>query len=290
MKAACTTAAPVALPESQRAALINLLADEDPQIYRAVRKKILSYGQQAVEWLRPYTLSREPVLRRHAKELVLYFDRHTADNRFLSFCLKQGEDLDLEQGAWLLAQTQYPGINVQGYQAMLDIFARELRDRLQTGGEARQILAKVNRYVFRDLGFAGNEDNYYDPDNSYLNRVMDRRTGNPISLCLLYMLIARRLHLPLTGIGLPGHFICRYQSIAAEIYIDAFNRGKFLTKGDCVQYLANGNYRLRDDHLAPVSPRRILWRVCGNLHQIYLHLELGEETTRLQRYLIALGR
>jgi regulator of sirC expression with transglutaminase-like and TPR domain len=89
---------------------------------------------------------------------------------------------------------------------------------------------------------------------------------------------------------LPGHFICRYQSSAAEVYFDPFNGGKFMTKADCIQYLVQGNYNLRDDYLAPVSPRRMLLRICGNLHQIYLHLKLSEETTRLQRYLIALAR
>src|SRR5207248_2561870 len=112
------------------------------------------------------------------------------------------------------------------------------------------------------FGFGGNEDNYYDPDNSYLNRVIDRRTGNPINLCLLYLLLARRLRLPIAGIGLPGHFICRYQSSAEEIYIDAFNHGKFLTKADCVQYLLQGNHRLHEDYLAPVTPRRLMLRVC----------------------------
>jgi regulator of sirC expression with transglutaminase-like and TPR domain len=98
------------------------------------------------------------------------------------------------------------------------------------------------------------------------------------------------LRLPVAGIGLPGHFICRHQSTSAEIYVDAFNGGKFMTKADCVQYLVQGNYSLREDSLAPVSPRRILLRICGNLHQIYLQLERADETTRLQRYLVALGR
>lgn len=276
--------------ESQRAALLKLLADEDPAIYRSIRQRILSFGAPAADWLRPQTLSRDPTLRRRAQEIVLRLDRQEADNRFLGFCLKQGEELDLEQGAWLLAQTQYPEINVTGYQALMDSFADDLRDSVQTGGQAEEILNSLNRYCFGQLGFVGNEENYYDPENSYLNRVLDRRTGNPISLCLVYVLLARRLGLPVTGIGLPGHFICRFQSSSAELYIDAFNRGKLLTKADCIQYLLQGNYSVRDDYLAPVSPRRMLLRVCGNLHQIYLHLEQGENATRLQRYLVALAR
>ncbi len=281
---------PEELSEKRQAALLSLLADDDPAIYQAIRRKILSLGPSVAGWLRPHTLSREPALRRRAQEIVRYFDRQTADNAFLVFCLKHGEEFDLEAGAWLLAQTQYPDINIEAYRALLDSYASELRERLEPAGEAKQTLGVFNHYLFSELGFAGNEADYYDPDNSYLNRVIDQRTGNPINLCLVYLLLARRLRLPITGIGLPGHFVCRYQSAAVEIYLDVFNRGKLLTKADCINYLVQANFSVRDDYLAPITSRRLLLRICANLHQIYLQLELADEATRLQRYLVALAR
>ena len=290
MNALMPIVAPEELSEAQKSALMRLLADEDASIYHAVREKILSYGPQATLWVRPYLLNNEAAVRRRAREIIQYFGRQAADNQFLAFCLKHGQDFDLETGAWLLARTRYPEINIEGYRAILDSFADTLRRRLEVGQPPKEVLATINDFLFAEAGFSGNEKNYYDPENSYLNRVLDRRTGNPINLCLLYILLARRLRLPVAGIGLPGHFICRHQSTSAEIYIDAFNGGKFMTKADCVQYLVQGNYSLRDDSLAPVSARRILLRVCGNLHQIYLQLERADETTRLQRYLVALGR
>jgi regulator of sirC expression with transglutaminase-like and TPR domain len=165
-----------------------------------------------------------------------------------------------------------------------------LRERIDLSGSAKEVLGGINDYLFGEVGFSGNETNYYDPENSYLNRVIDRRTGNPINLSLVYLLLGRRLKLPIAGIGLPGHFVCRYQSTLSELYIDAFNHGRILAKADCVQYLLQGNYTVRDDYLAPVTPRRMLLRICGNLHQIYLHLESSKEATRLQRYLVALAR
>jgi regulator of sirC expression with transglutaminase-like and TPR domain len=284
------TAKSEVLSEDRKAAFLKLLADDDPAVYHSIREKILAMGPCAADWLRPHTLSREPALRRRTQELVLRFDRQTADTSFLSFCLKHGQEFDLEQGAWLLAQTQYPDINVEGYRALLDSYAADISARIEGTAEPKQVLAAFNSYLFDNLGFSGNDENYYDPDNSYLNRVLDRRTGNPINLCLVYLLLARRLCLPVAGIGLPGHFICRYQSTSAEVYVDVFNRGKLLTKADCIQYLLQGNYSVRDDYLAPVSPRRVLLRVCGNLHQIYLHLPKPEAATRLQRYLVALAR
>jgi regulator of sirC expression with transglutaminase-like and TPR domain len=278
------------LSASRWEALISLLADDDPAVYQTVHEKILSYGPAAREWLRPHMLSSDPVLRRRVQQLVHHFARQSADNRFLAFCLKQGAELDLEQGAWLLAQTQYPDTNIEAYQAVLDSYACEVREHVDFDTDAKAILTALNFFLFDELGFAGNEQNFYEPENSYLNCVMDRRTGNPISLCVVYLLLARRLRLPIAGIGLPGHFVCRFQSAASELYIDTFNGGKLMTKADCVQYLLRGHYGLQEDCLAPVNPRRILLRVCGNLHRIYYHLKLLEETTRLQRYLIALAR
>src|SRR5579885_2774116 len=113
---------PGEVSESQKTALLTLLADDDPKVYRKIRHKLISMGPSVAEWLRPHGLSRDPALRRRAQEIVLTFDRQAADNAFLAFCLKHGEALDLEMGAWNLALTQYPDINVSGYQALLDSF------------------------------------------------------------------------------------------------------------------------------------------------------------------------
>jgi regulator of sirC expression with transglutaminase-like and TPR domain len=290
METATTKVAHSEPPESQKAALVSLLGDEDSSVYEAVREKILSCGPAARDWLCPQALSSNPLVRRRVQDIIRHFDRQSADDNFLAFCLKQGRDFDLETASWLLARTQYPEINVEAYAALLDNFAAELEQRISPLTRATPLFTRINEYVFGELGFSGNEQNYYDPDNSYLNRVLDLRTGNPISLTLVYMLLARRLRLPVAGIGLPGHFLCRYQSASDEVYIDAFNRGKLLTKGDCIHYLVRGNYDLREEYLSPISPRRMLARMCGNLHQIYSRLGQKEDVTRVQRYLVALSR
>ena len=279
-----------ALAEGQKKALISLLADEDEGIYQIVRHTIVSYGPVVTEWLKPYLLSNEPLLRRRARAITDEFARKVADHQFLAFCLSQGEQFEIEQAALLLARTQYPDINIQAYSALLDDFAGELRQRLNLNGSPEHILSTINDYLFIELKFLGNEQGFYDPQNSYLNRVLDRRTGNPISMCLIYLLLARRLHLPMVGIGLPGHFLCRFQSLRDELYVDAFNRGKLLTKADCVKYLIQIRHCVDDGYLGPVSPRRILLRICANLHQIYTQLALKPEIERLQHYLVALAK
>jgi regulator of sirC expression with transglutaminase-like and TPR domain len=278
------------LSEAQREALISLLADEDAAIFQTVRQKLLTYGHEAADWLRPHILSRDPMLRRRARAIVQHFAQQDADNEFLAFCLRQGDDFDLEEAVWLLARTKYPEINTEAYRALLDSFANDMRERVHWAANSSQILGVLNDHLFREQRFAGNEQNYYDPDNSYLNRVLDRRSGNPISLCTIYLLVSRRLRLPVAGIGLPGHFICRYQSTTEEIYIDVFNQGRLLTKADCIKYLHNNNHGQYEEFLCPVSPRRMLMRMCSNLHQIYQQMELAEDNARLQRYLVALAR
>src|SRR5687768_15005944 len=103
MKSVAATKTTERLSESQRVALISLLADEDAAVHQTVRTKLLSFGEQVVDWLRPYTLSDEPLLRRRAHEIINMFGRQAADKRFMSFCASRGEDLPLEEGAWMLA-------------------------------------------------------------------------------------------------------------------------------------------------------------------------------------------
>jgi len=288
---ASAAGAPLEPSESERKALLNLLSDEDSRVHHAVRSKILGYGYAATRWLQPCAWSSDPVLRRRALEIINFLSRQAADNRFLAFCLNQREDLDIEEGALLLAQTQYPEINTLAYRALFDSYAADLRDQLQPGASTEQVVAVINHFLFEELGYRGNEKNYYDPDNSYLNRVVDKRTGNPISLCCLYLFVGRRLGLPVVGVGMPGHFLCRYQTAAESlVFIDAFNKGKLLSKADCVKFLVHTSEGFKESHLAPITGRRIVQRMCSNLHQIYTQLGLVEEITRFQRYIVALAK
>jgi regulator of sirC expression with transglutaminase-like and TPR domain len=280
----------VLLPESRRKAFLKLLGDDNPLVHDVVRRTLVEVGPDVVEWIRPHVLSEDPVLRRHAREIVHHFSKQDRDNAFLAFCVTQGEEFDLEQAVLLFCSTRYSELNPAGYTALLDSYVSDLREELDLGGPPESTLATINEFLYERLGFRGNEEDYYDPENSYLNRVMDRRTGNPVNLSILYLLLARRLRLPVVGIGLPGHFVVRYQNASVELYIDAFNRGKILLRNDCVKYLQKTQHSLQEGHLAPVSPRRILLRICGGLHQIYSQMSNESEAQRIQRYLVALAK
>jgi len=284
-----TVKRPHELSEAERSALVRLLADEDPAVYRAIREKLIACGPMVTDWLRPHALSSDPYLRRRATEIVTHFERQTADNRFLAFCLRSGTVFDVGEGALLLAKTRYPDISEDGYNALLDSFATDLRQQMDLRGMDRELLEKVNRFFFRRLGFKASPENRPNPENCYLNRVLDRREGDSASLCLVYVLLGKRLRLPVTVIALPGHFLCRYQSTLAEVYIDVSCGGRIMSKADCAHYLRPESPDA-DGSGGPASPRLSLLRTCQRLHQIYEQANETQEALRLKRYVVALQR
>ena len=284
-----TNAAPPAT-DQQRSALIKLLGDEDPTVYQAVRNKIISMGSDTQLWLKPCQVSSDATLRRHALEIVRHFDRELSDTRFMAYCLQDETLIDLEKGALLMAQTAYPEINPAAYSAILDQLAGELREWLAASDPQERMLVRVNQFLFEEKGFTGNMENYYDPENTFINRVLDRRTGNPVGLCMIYVLLMQRLGFSVCGVGLPGHSVCRFLDGTEEVYVDAFNLGKLLTRHDCIEHLKRCKHELRDEYLEPMTARRMLARMCGNLEQIYTELKRDADASRVQRYLFALTR
>lgn len=278
------------LSDEKRKALLCLLADEDPGIYLPVREKIISQGPHVCDWLKYFVLDENPIVRRRVRDVISHFKRLKADTEFSAFCLNHGEDFELEEACWLLARTVDPEINTEAYRAVLDDYAHDLMHKIDFGSEPESIMAAINRYLFQTQRYQGNEDNYYSADNSYLNRVIDQRQGNPISLCMIYQLVGRRLGLSVTGIGLPGHFLCRFQTPRQDYYIDAFNKGRLLTKTDCMKYLKQAGYEFHETFLMPASSRRILLRMCSNLHQIYQRDNQAADAARLHGYIVALSK
>jgi regulator of sirC expression with transglutaminase-like and TPR domain len=290
MQALTSIPSPEALSESQQEALIQLLGDEDPAVFQRIHETILSQGPAAIPWLEHYQLNEDPRTRRRVRGLLHKLKADQADNAFLSFCLTHGAILDIEEGLFLLGRTTFPDINLEGYRALLDGYAEEVRNRVGRVRSPQRVLGTLNRLLFIQLGFRGDSADYYSPDNSYLNKVIDRRKGNPITLSALYLSVCRRLDLPVAGVGLPGHFVCRYQGPSSEIYVDAFNSGKFMTRTDCVHHLVRTNCSLKDDYLGPISPKRMLLRCVNNLHQIYQQRREEQTALRMRGYLLAITK
>jgi regulator of sirC expression with transglutaminase-like and TPR domain len=184
------------------------------------------------------------------------------------------EQIDLARAALYLAQEEYPELDVEEYLNALDTMAAEIQERLPKEQYPLRIIQGINQYLYDDLGFAGNTTDYYDPRNSFLNDVIDRRTGIPITLSLVYLEVAKRIDFPMVGINMPGHFLIRPNFQEMEVYVDAFHRGEILFPADCQERLTQIYGRpveLNPTFLETVSPRQFLARMLTNLKMIYLN-------------------
>lgn len=187
------------------------------------------------------------------------------NDEFARAVQRPADQIDLALAALLFARDAYPELDPQLYLTQLDDWAAGARSAVT---QAADPIAPLNEFLFGELRFVGNRVAYHDPLNSYLNKAIDRRVGLPITLSVIYLEIARRVGVPVEGIGLPGHFIVRYRGPLGARYIDPFNQGRTLTGADCarlVSELSNGQLTLQHAMLEPVSARHILIRMLNNL-------------------------
>jgi regulator of sirC expression with transglutaminase-like and TPR domain len=261
------------LRDPERKALAKLLADDDPRQLQLLEEKLSDMGAEAIAALEFVTRDGEPLAQQNAKQMLRSIRERNAWEAFSRLCATGGDHFDLETASWLLAKTRYPELDDLPYRARLDQMAKELHERLTGRETPRGTIEVCNRYLFQTLGFSGNKQDYYDADNSYLNRVLDRRLGIPISLSLLYMLVGRRLRLPLVGVSVPAHFLLKWHSADAQFFIDTFHEGTLLSEEDCRELCARLGIAFQPAFLLPATPRIILLRMCNNLHAIYADLE-----------------
>lgn len=192
-------------------------------------------------------------------------------------------DLPLDRGALLIARSEYPHLDHARYLSEFDKLSYSVRRSLPAGRDPLQVLEAMNRVLFEQEGYRGNIEDYYDPRNSYLNDVMDRKLGIPITLSLIYLEVARRLGFELSGVSFPGHFLVRHHAEDRELFVDPFGRGEILLPADLPgrlvdlfgakaagELLHENRNRIPEKFLAAATPRDILVRMLTNLREIHL--------------------
>lgn len=184
------------------------------------------------------------------------------------------ERIELTRATLIIARTEYPDLGVEPYVARIYELAARVRERIPDFGEPGETISALNLVLFDEEGFRGNRDDYYDPRNSFLNDVLDRKLGIPITLALVYMEVAAHVGFPLFGVGMPGHFLLKHYDVEGrELLIDPFNRGSILTPTECQRRLDEiyaGQLPLQPEYLMSVSRRQMLTRILNNLKTIYL--------------------
>jgi regulator of sirC expression with transglutaminase-like and TPR domain len=190
--------------------------------------------------------------------------------QFAEIVAAPDDQVDLAEAALLMARAEYPALDVDLYLRRMEDLAASVAERGARDPLAR--VAALNGVLFEEEGFRGNVDDYYDPRNSFLNDVLDRRTGIPITLSTLYIEVGRRAGVAVFGVGLPGHFVVR----AEGRLVDPFHGGVFLTEADCqgrLDRIYGGRVKLDERMLAPCDRKAILARTLRNLKAIYAKAE-----------------
>jgi regulator of sirC expression with transglutaminase-like and TPR domain len=188
--------------------------------------------------------------------------------------------------ALLIARDEYPQLDPDLYDALISSHTTHLRPEVEAIDSYPLKMQAINRHLFEELGYAGNHDEYYDPRNSYLNQVFDRRLGNPISLALVQMEVARRLGLHLDGVSFPGHFLVRLPIDDGVLVMDPFNRGRPLDEDELrLRARPHLGGEMPDDEalfriLNPASNRSMLMRMLRNLHGVYSERDDWERAVR----------
>ena len=183
-----------------------------------------------------------------------------------------------------LAKIEHPGLDPQPYLTQLNEISSHLGDRLRNFNDGREFVEKAADYLFGELGFRGNENDFYDPNNSCLNQVLDRKVGIPITLSLVYVLVASRLKMPVYGIALPRRFVVRYDDGNYSTYIDPYGGGQRVSIGDCLRMAGLETADL--SIFIPATPKRILMRMLENLQGCYLRRNDFERAIRVLDWLL----
>lgn len=262
------------LSDSELRALVRLL-DEEEKNAAVIEGHLLAAGPAALPYLAEAVHSPDPLVRRRAGQLVAKLRFRELQEEFRRYAALADWEMDLETGVFLVARYAYPDLDPSVYTAELDRIAANIARSLRDEMYMEDVVDVLNEHIFSREGFRPDNRRFYDPENSYINRVIERRTGIPITLSVVYLLIARRLGLPISGVAVPGHFLVRYDGPYETLWIDPFNEGAILSQDDCEELLRAMGYPVVDEYLRPCTTRQIIARMLNNLAQVFARA--GEE-------------
>ncbi len=253
------------MKETELRALVSLLDDEDAQIISHVEEKILSLGTGIIPFLeQEWEHNFSPQVQRRIEELI-----HTLQFELLKERIKEWyetQDQDLITGMWLIATYQYPDLELLKLRQDLEQIYYETWLEFKPDLYPFDQVKIINSVLFNKLKFTANTKNFHSPGNSMINVVLESRKGNPITLCVMYMLVAQKLKLPVNGVNLPNLFVLTYKDgIHPQFYINAFNKGLIFSRQDIENYINELHLAPQESFFEPCSNLEIVRRVFRNL-------------------------
>ena len=267
--------------------LLFLMDDPDPFVQQSVESRLQELGEKAVPLLDEY---RSEINGEDAKNRVndvihkLTFDNLESD--FIDL-LENGSKTrkTLETAIFTLARFGNPTLRISEYQKKLDHFAQMIEPQIKYKLDEKRKMKRMLQFIFEDLNFRGDPNNYHAPKNCFLNQVVDRRKGLPISLSLIVMFIARRLEMPFFGINMPIHFMLNYVGDKEELLIDPYDNGAIVTYDQCYFFLKKNNIDPRPEHFQIATNLDVVLRCIRNLIHSYERQEQLERVEDLQKLL-----
>ncbi len=272
-------------PDSTIHALLRLLSDPNEKVAATIENQLARLGTPVLPFLEQIGTEDDLLQPRVAsvKEEIRFGQVKDEFQAFVSQNARQG---DWEHGAFLIAKLAYPDLSIQNYVERLDELAEEFRTKWHAAdapsGKAARLLSN---FLFKDKGFSGNREEYYEPDNSYINRVIETRQGIPISLSALFVFVGKRLELPVVGVGMPGHFLVKLEGETPAQFVDCFNGGTILSTEDCEQFITASGMDYDPRFLEKSSTPTMLARMLRNLLSIYDQESNEQMTRRVQTFL-----
>ncbi|WP_041650046.1 transglutaminase-like domain-containing protein [Marivirga tractuosa] len=254
-------------------ALVSLLEDEDEEVNRHVEGKIMSLGSDVIPFLEEqWENSFDPNIQRKIEDMIHTLQFSQLKERFRAWKETGGESL--LEGMWLISLYQYPDTEINDLNKEIEQIYYDIWVELKEDLHPYDQIKIINGALFTKLKFRANTKNFHSPNNSFLKSVLESKRGNPISLSVVYMLVAEKLGLPIYGVNLPNLFIITYKNEELQFYVNAFNRGLIFSKKDIDNYLANLNLTPKPIYYEPCSNEDIIKRVLRNL--ILAFEKLGE--------------
>ncbi|GGH23249.1 transglutaminase-like domain-containing protein [Mucilaginibacter phyllosphaerae] len=277
--------------------LIRLLDDPDAEVYEHVHKKLLSFGNEAIEYLESaFEQAFDPIQQERIANLV-----HEIQFGIVKNDLKlwyQGGAFDLLQGILIINRYQYPDLDEQRVVNQIEAIKRDIWIQMMNEASPVEQVKLMNHVFYSIHGFSGNTTNHRDPQNSYISQVLESKKGNQISLAIIYSIIAQKLDIPVYGVNLPQHFILAYLDESREtefeggilFYINAFNKGFIFGRRDVDMFLKQLNLQFDKQFYEPCANADIIKRVLRNLISAYEHLGSSDKVDELNELLAILGK
>ncbi|HKI44042.1 MAG TPA: transglutaminase family protein [Balneolales bacterium] len=256
---------------SEIESLIFLLDDPDPFVKESVYNRLMDLGDQAIPLLDEYRVNSRDRIRKDAIEKVLHaITFRELEEEFMNL-VDDGIDnlLDLEEATFLLARFDNPTLRVEPYQQKLDHLAGTIRSDIIYTYDSLDRMRILLHFVFYEEDFRGAETDYFHPHHSYIHKVIDRRTGIPLSLSFIVLFLSRRLDLRFYGVNLPMHFILKYENESEQIFLDPFHRGKIVSMNQCANFLRMNGIKPDTSYFQNASAPDMLARHIRNLIYSY---------------------